>query len=222
MNLLLVSATPFEIAPLLQHLQTKFTQREPAHFQHGELRVAVLVTGVGAPLTAFAMGKVLALKKYDLAINAGICGSYDQEKNLGKVVEITSEYFGDCGVEEANGDFSSVFDLNLIEPNQVPFTNRELLNPNPGNFLRSVKGLTVNKVHGSAPSIEAIIRHYPAAEVETMESAAFFYACLMEHQPFLAIRSISNYVEPRNRANWNIPLAVENLNKILVEMMDHW
>ncbi|MFN7120175.1 MAG: futalosine hydrolase, partial [Saprospiraceae bacterium] len=118
----------------------------------------------------------------------------------------------------ANGDFTSVFSLNLIDPRQPPFVNSVLENPQPGNFLPGVKGLTVNKVHGFQPSIDAMQQHY-AADVETMESTAFFYACLSEKQPFLAIRSISNYVEPRNRSNWDIPLAIERLNALLLEII---
>lgn len=220
MKALLVSATPFVIAPLLQHLQEKFIEYEPAHFHRGELKIALLITGVGLPLASFAMGKILALKQYDLAIQAGIAGAYHQNLQLGDVIEITSDYFGDLGVEEANGDFTSVFNMNLIDQNQPPFINAELLNPQPSNFLPRAKGLTVNKVHGYQPSIDAIQRHHPA-DVETMESAAFFYACLVENQPFLALRAISNYVEPRNRANWNIPLAIENLNHVLIEMMNN-
>lgn len=221
MNLLIVSATAFEIAPLLQYLQEKFIEHEPSHFHRGELKIAVLLTGVGMPLTAFAMGKVLTLKKYDLAINAGIAGSYNPNLQIGDVVEVTSDYFGDLGAEEANGDFISIFTLNFIQPNQFPFTNTILQNPDPGAFLPAAKGLTVNKVSGSQASIDAIKKHNTAA-IETMESAAFFYACLMEKQAFLALRAISNYVEPRNRDNWNIPLAIENLNKILIEMINNF
>lgn len=221
MNLLIVAATPFEITPLLQHLQEQFIEHESAHFHKGELKVAILITGVGLPLTAYAMGKVLALKKYDLVINAGIAGAYNPALQLGDVMEITSDYFGDLGVEEADGAFKSIFTLGLIEPNQFPFTNSDLINPNPGNFLPSAKGLSINKVHGFAPSIEAMRQRY-AADVETMESAAFFYACLLEQQRFLALRAISNYVEPRNRANWNIPLAIENLNNTLIEMLSFY
>lgn len=218
MTILIVSATSFEIAPLLQHLQAKYIEHEPAHFHRGAQKIAILITGVGMPLTAFAMGKVLALKKYDLAINAGIAGSYNRQLNLGEVVEVTSDYFGDLGVEEANGDFTSVFSMNLIDPNQPPFANGVLHNPDPGNFLPAAKGLTINKVHGYEPSIESALKRYPA-DVETMESAAFFYACLLEKQVFLALRAISNYVEPRNRSNWNIPLAIEHLNQVLIEMI---
>jgi len=44
-----------------------------------------------------------------------------------------------------------------------------------------------------------------------MEGATFFYICAIEKIPFLAIRAISNKVEPRNKKGWNIPLALNNL-----------
>ncbi|MBK7871496.1 MAG: futalosine hydrolase [Saprospiraceae bacterium] len=173
---------------------------------------------MGLPLTAYAMGKVLTTKRYDLAINAGIAGAFNRELPIGEVVEVMSDRFADLGVEEADGSFTDIHTLGLIDPNQAPFQNGELQNPNPGNFLPTVKGFSVNKVHGFEPSIEAIRQRFPA-DVETMEGAAFFYACLIENQKFLAIRAISNYVESRNRDNWNIPLAIENLNKILMEII---
>jgi len=48
-------------------------------------------------------------------------------------------------------------------------------------------------------------------QVESMEGAAFFYACLLEGITCSQIRTISNKVEKRNKDNWNIPLAVKNL-----------
>jgi futalosine hydrolase len=38
--------------------------------------------------------------------------------------------------------------------------------------------------------------------------------------PCIQLRSISNYVEPRNRSNWNIPLAIKALNDYLLEHFD--
>ncbi len=55
--------------------------------------------------------------------------------------------------------------------------------------------------------------------METMESAGVFYVCLMEKVNFLAIRAISNFVEPRNKEAWNIPLAIANLNRVLFEII---
>jgi futalosine hydrolase len=48
-----------------------------------------------------------------------------------------------------------------------------------------------------------------------MEGAAFHFVCLREEIPFMQIRVVSNYVEPRNKNSWNIPLAIANLNDFL-------
>jgi futalosine hydrolase len=35
----------------------------------------------------------------------------------------------------------------------------------------------------------------------------------------MQIRSISNYVEKRNKENWNIPLALKNLHATILELL---
>jgi futalosine hydrolase len=54
-------------------------------------------------------------------------------------------------------------------------------------------------------------------QIESMEGAAFFYACRQAGVPCMQIRAVSNYVEKRNRDNWQIGLAVKNLNTFAVE-----
>ncbi len=221
MKILVVAATAFEIAPLIAYLKAEFEEKEAYHFQKKALQMDTLLTGVGLTHTAFALAKVLAYRKYDLLINAGIAGAFNRDFEIGEVIEVVSDRFADLGVEEANGAFSDIFELGLMDADQFPFSGGKLENPAPGNFLKPAEGLSVNKVHGFAPSIAAVQKRYSAA-IETMEGAAFFYTCLMEKQAFLAIRAISNYVEPRNRENWNIPLAIENLNQVLIEMSQNW
>lgn len=171
-------------------------------------------------LTAFNLGGLFTKHRFDLAINAGIAGAYPASGFAkGDVVNVTTERFADLGVEEADGSFTDVHELGLVDANASPFSNGTLLNPATGHdFLPKAKGLTVNKVHGYQPSIDAILRKYPA-DVESMEGAAFFLACLMAGQPFLQIRSISNYVETRNREAWEIPKAISALNSVLVEVV---
>jgi len=55
--------------------------------------------------------------------------------------------------------------------------------------------------------------------VESMEGAAFLFACLKKGIPCFQLRSISNYIEPRNLNNWNIPHAIGFLNKGLDEII---
>lgn len=221
MKILITAATPFELAPLRKYLTHTFEQQESGGFTKNELEVYLTITGIGMAITAYNLGWVFAISDFDLAINAGIAGAFDKKMKLGEVVHVVRERFGDLGVEEADGTFTSIHELNLIEAYEPPFRNGELLNPSAMafDFLPKCSGLTVNKVHGSAGSILAIRQKYPA-DVESMEGAAFFYACLTAKQPFLEIRAISNYVEPRNREAWNLPLAIDNLNFVLIELLD--
>ena len=58
-------------------------------------------------------------------------------------------------------------------------------------------------------------------EVESMEGAAFFQACLLSGTPFREFRVISNKIEPRNKASWKIKEAIEVMNKALIELIDN-
>lgn len=222
MQILLVSATIFEIAPALNWLEEHFTVNEQGVFEKNNLAVFPLITGVGSAATAFHLGQFLAQNQLDLAINAGIAGAFDRNFQLGDVLNVTTERFGDLGVEEADGRFTDLFELGLLEKNTPPFIAGLLQNPagKEATFLPPANGLTVHKVHGSPASIAAIQAKYPDAQLESMEGAAFFYACLLAKIPFLEIRSISNYVEARDREKWNLPLAINNLNRTLIAMLE--
>lgn len=228
MEILLIAATPFEIQPLVSSLPKAKLLNQGAEnplTQRYELpdgnHVVVFVTGVGPMSTAWHLGWYLAGHRPDWMIQAGIAGAFDRTLQLGDVVQVVTERFGDLGVEEADGSFTDLFQMGLLEKDVPPFSQGLLKDPAAGrfNFLPQVNGLTVQKVHGTAASIAAIQKKYPDVQVESMEGAAFFYAALQTGIPFLQIRSISNYVEPRNREAWNIPLAIEHLNRVLLECL---
>ena len=66
-------------------------------------------------------------------------------------------------------------------------------------------------MHGNETSIDRIVERLDP-QLESMEGAAVFYACRQAGVACLQIRSVSNYVEKRNRDAWKIGLAVKNLN----------
>ncbi len=220
-RLVIVAATPFEIAPLQEYLKAQFTEEEPWLFENKSLQVKILITGVGLTHTAYFLGRLLAPGSAELAVNAGLAGAYNRNLAIGDVVNVVSERFGDLGVEEADGQFTDIHQLGLLSPDEAPFQFGALHNPGAAesSFLPTAHGLSVNKVHGYAPSIEAIRKKY-GSDIETMEGAAFFMACLYAGIPFLEIRSISNYVEARNKDNWNLPLAIERLNVVLIQLLE--
>lgn len=222
MDLLLIAATPFEIAPTLQFLQQTFQPTENGGYQRGDLVVQPLITGVGMVATTWQLGLAFARQRPALALQAGIGGALDRQLQPGDVLHLVTERFGDLGVEERDGQLTDLFQLDLLQGDTPPYINGRLVNTAAADnrFLPAAHGLTVNKVHGAAASIDAVRAKYPEAQVESMEGAAFFYACLLAEVPFLEIRSISNYVEPRDRAAWNLPLAIGNLNSVLQSLLE--
>jgi futalosine hydrolase len=176
---------------------------------------------VGLTATAFQLGSALQAERYDLAINAGLGGALDPELQLAQVVRVVSERFADLGVEEADGSFTSAQELGLLAADAPPFRTGRLWDDSAeqNRLLQHVHGISVNRVHGYAPSIAALRERYPDAQLESMEGAAFFYACLHSQQPMLQLRSISNYVTPRDRSAWQIGPAIEALNTHLWELI---
>ncbi len=221
MNVLIVTATPFEINPLVKHLQKNWVEVDPGHYQKGQKQLNLLNTGVGMMATSWYLSRELLQGDYQLALNLGVAGSFRRDWPLGMVLHVISESFGDLGVEEADGSFTDLFELGLKEPEEPPFVKGKLLNQQAAlfDFLPKAHGLTVNKVHGTAESIRKIRQKYPEAEVESMEGAAFFHACLLAKIPFLEIRAISNYVETRMRENWEMEKAIDNLNTVAIELL---
>ncbi|WP_217601850.1 futalosine hydrolase [Chitinophaga sp. GbtcB8] len=214
MNLLVVAATALEIKPFSEYLsQASLPQT---------CQVEVLIGGIGLTHTAWHLGKYLASKRPDVAIQAGIAGSFNHSWPLGQVVMISKEQFGDLGVDDA-GTFKDLFEIGLWNSGQTPFAGTSLVNTFAGlpftPDLPVGSSVSINTVTGSLPSIERLQQKY-TPDIESMEGAAFHFACLQEKIPFLQLRCISNYVEVRDKSKWNIPLAVKNLNQALVEVVE--
>lgn len=201
MKILLVAATNAEISLLTEHFRLSgeaFIKTE---------KFDVLITGVGMTATAFALGKHLS-NRYNLVINLGIAGSFDRNIPLGTVLNVVADEFSELGAED-HGQFLPIETLGFGKSSYHAYNN--LLHPSLST-LKKVKGITVNTVHGSEDSIEAVKnRLHPITE--SMEGAAVLYSCEEAGIPCLQIRSISNYVEPRNRESWEIGLAIKNLNE---------
>lgn len=214
MKILVTAATTLEIKPFLQYVDQHNRSLKAANCD-----VDVLIAGIGMMHTAFHLGRHLLIHKPDLAIQAGIGGSFRRDWELGQVVLVKQEYLADLGAED-NDQFKDLFDIQLWQPSQPPFTGNCLVNTFTGvpelPFLPTATGVTVNLVSGSAPTIRKLTEKYHP-DVESMEGAAFHYACLLEEVPFLQLRSISNYVEIRDKSKWNIPLAVKALNEELIK-----
>jgi futalosine hydrolase len=178
--------------------------------------IEFLITGVGMVNTTFELAKALMQNTYDYVINVGIAGSFDRTINLGEVVWVRKELFSEMGAEDGE-EFLSLIQLGLQTHDEFPFEWGELKAPmlpeiNALAQLKQVRGITVNKVHGNEASILKTNMQF-SPQIESMEGAAVFYVAMKMNIPCIQIRSISNYVERRNRESWKIKEALESLTK---------
>jgi futalosine hydrolase len=220
MNLLIVAATDPEADSFRRISGLKVSS---SVYIFGGIQIQLLVTGVGSMATSWAMTKWLSSNpKPDLAINIGIAGSYNAEIKQGEVVVPVTDLFADAGIEEPSGHLT-LEEAGLADPDRFPFRGGRIISDNKfvsaaSNYLRPVSAITVNSASGSESTIERLRKKFNP-DIETMEGATFFYICSGENLPFLALRSISNIVEPRNREKWNISLALDSLSEKLKDFL---
>lgn len=220
MNILVCASTTFEIAGFLKHIENIAEKKSFFEYRMNGHSIFPLITGVGAMNTAFALARYPRIKGIQLAINAGLAGSFDKDIKLGTVVEVTSDRFGDLGAEDADGSLLDVYDLELEDADKFPYTSGWIINKDRPYHtdLENVSAITVNKVTGTPLSI-ALVKEKYNADIESMEGAGFFYACKMIDVKCVQLRAISNYVESRNKDNWQVELAVERLNQSLINFI---
>lgn len=204
MKILLVTATRQELGSIA------FTNTLKKSFAG----IDFLVTGIGMVKATYSLTSMLHLQKPGFVLHTGICGSYKPDFTIGSVVNVLSEEFADFGIDD-NGKF-----IPYHEKGDVDIEGKLI---NPADYgkkwgINSVHGITVNTASGNKSAIGKTIEQFNP-DIETMEGAAVFYTCLKQKIPFAEIRAVSNFVEPRNINNWNIPLAIKNLTTIIPEII---
>lgn len=193
MKILLLSATQMEIQPFLQTAP----------------KCDVLISSVGSTATAYHLTKQLSHHHYDLVVQAGVGGAFNDALNLGEVVTVKCDAFGDLGAME-NG-FQSIQNMNLSSELEWLENKNSLLHKLP---YKQVKAITVNTLHTNEEMINTFRLKWKA-DVESMEGAALHYVCQHQQVPYLQLRSISNRVGIRDKEQWQMKEAITNLNEAL-------
>ncbi len=207
MKITIVSATMTEIEPLIDKMKTEDYR--------------LVITGIGSIATTYHLTAMFKEERPELVIQAGIAGSFETALEPGTVVLVGKDRLADLGAEEENG-WKDIYDLNLADRNESPFRDGWLKNPdeNLKRFgLPIVDAVTINEITTNAQRIAEIKKKYQSG-IESMEGAAFHYVSLQQKIPFLQLRAVSNFVGDRDKNNWQIDTAIENLNKKLLEIIE--
>lgn len=212
---LIVSATRFEAQPLLAHFGVQATE-DTGIFTSAEKRIDlhVLLTGVGMVNTAYALGRH-SHSLFDYVINMGVCGAFNRVLQIGEVVQVMEDRISELGAEDGH-EFIAFENMGLGGTSVYrPHWNadHELT-----KHIKAVKAITVNTVHGHEPTIARTAGRF-APDVESMEGAAFYRSCNRLAAQYIQLRAVSNYVERRDKSKWNMPLAIANLNHLMINLI---
>lgn len=214
MKVLIVAATAVELQGLGDLLNKQ-------KFRVKQMEVSTLVTGIGGIATSYTLAKSLIQKKPGFVLQIGIAGSFHTKFPVGSVVCVREELPGDLGAEEDN-EFKDLFDLGLMKENDLPFEGKLLKNPfveGPVQHgLPLVRSIGVNEITTRKERIEMLKQKFNP-DIESMEGTALHFVCLKENIPFLQIRAVSNYVGERNKENWDVSQAIENVHKATIEIL---
>jgi futalosine hydrolase len=208
MNIWIIAATDFEIQAAKKVLLNETYENCSVHF---------LTTSVGMLLSAVKLTQLCLEQKPDLLLQAGVAGSFTNNFPLNSLTIVEQEAFGDLGVVE-DTVWKDLFDLKLLSKNEVPFKDGFIINQHIAKWnvtnLPKANAVTVNTITTEPHRIDLLQKKY-AAHIETMEGIVFHYVGAYFQIPYLQIRAIYNFVGERNKQNWNLQAAIEQLNKHL-------
>jgi futalosine hydrolase len=161
---------------------------------------------------------------YDLALNVGVCGSFDRALEPGTAVHVVCDRLAELGAED-DERFLTIQEMHLLGDDEPPFVKGALVNAAPPanaalGRLPAVRGITVNTVHGNDRSIAGVVERFQP-QIESMEGAAFMYASLIQRVPFAQVRVVSNLVERRNRQTWKLAEAIARAGETALSIIDH-
>jgi futalosine hydrolase len=210
--ILLVAATEMEALPLVEKM------RGQPH--------ALFVAGVGPLETAVRLTRRLCEGRGDisLVINFGVAGAYvGSGAGLLDICLAESEVMGDFGI--CHGESVSPLDGQLAKSGIFPLESRYLeqaweifrkqdFGCKKGAFV-TVNGVTATTSRG------AMLHAAHNGLCENMEGGAVARVCDEFAVPCLEVRCVSNMVENRNPANWQLAAAVRKCGQAVSLLIDH-
>ena len=178
--------------------------------------VTVCISGIGQANTAQAVTAIIERCEPDLIILAGCAGAFAESGlAVGDVAAASSETFAELGIHTTDGFIGfETTGLPIIERDGVKYYSTF---PTRGiGGIKSGPFLTVASITGTRERAAELYARYGAV-CENMEGGAAAQVALLYGVSFIEIRGISNIVGERDKTNWDIPLAVGNCAKTLME-----
>ncbi|KAF0219755.1 MAG: purine phosphorylase family [Geobacteraceae bacterium] len=233
---LITASTIQELSPLIRTIKArKLPSVEFPETYEGEVGpagVLLAVTGMGKVNAAASITSLLERHKPGLLINTGCAGAYaGGGLAVGDLALATTEIFGDEGVLTPTGWES----LEFIGIPALERKGNRYFNEFPLSFSATEKAMqlaialglpirrgrfvTVSTCSGTKARGEELFSQFGGI-CENMEGAAAAQVALIYGVDCLEVRGISNLVEDRDLSNWDIPLAVERVQRFVLRFIE--
>ena len=195
--------------------------------------VVVTLAGMGKVNAAHATTRLILDHTPTLIMNIGVGGAYPSSGlGIGDIAVAQKEIYGDEGVMCEDGmNGLGLIGIPLLRKGRKKYFNefsldrklmqkaRKIRVPGMSSFaVRSGPFVTVSACTGSAARARDLEMKFHAI-CENMEGAAVAHICTCYGVPLLEMRGISNIVDNRDRAKWDIRLAAENCQHALQELL---
>jgi futalosine hydrolase len=232
---IVTAATPRELALLVSTLDARdriqVCGREAFRGELAGWPAILAVTGIGKVNTAAAVASLLDRFEPELLINTGCAGAY-RESGLavGDLTMATVELFGDEGVVTPDGwNSMELIGIPAVERNGERYFNAFPLTRwamDKADYVAGAAGLTLHRgpfvtvstSSGTAERGEELFRRFGGI-CENMEGAAAAQVALLYGVDCLEVRGVSNLVEDRDLARWDIPRAVERAQAFISRLV---
>ena len=226
----LITPTSLESGELKSQIQPEPSD-EMKIISRGELYGKSLLfthCGVGKVNASHSTTLLLENHKIDILILFGIGGAYSGALP-GNVVVAETENYGEEGVITKEGWRSMEHTGFPLLKNEHEYFNTFPMNMDLVRLALSIlkdkdfkilsgNFITVSQCSGTRIAGRTMMKRFNGI-CENMEGAAVAHICALYGTPMIEIRGISNLVEDRDTGNWNIPLAVSNCSKAVIELV---
>lgn len=192
--------------------------------------ILLVTSGIGKVNAASSATAVIENYPVRAVINFGVGGAYPGTGlNIGDVAIASKEIYGDEGVFTATGikDMKEIgiplvrigktnyFNEFPLDPPSIPFPKDE---NNMNIMIKTGNFITVSAVSGSQKRARDLGKRFDAV-CENMEGAAIAHVSALYELPMIEVRGISNLAGVRDKRKWNLKIASENCQKLVLEMI---
>jgi len=233
--IIVTAATHLELSLLINTLEAAdrmfIGRREVFHGMIAGRHTLLAMTGIGKVNAASTATTLLEHFEPEILINTGCAGAYEGSGlSVGDLAIATAEVFGDEGVMTPDGwrpleliGIPALSRNGEIYFNRFPLTRWAIdkvmyIAETEGISLHRGEFVTVSTTSGTAKRGEELFQRYGCI-CENMEGAAAAQVAALFGVDCLEIRGISNLVEDRDLARWDIPTAVERAQRFIVQFI---